>query len=88
MSRRRGRVGLEWAILLPTLLPVALFSVLPIGYGIFLAFTNARAGNNLQFEFTGLENFKRLVSDAPFLGSLQVGLIWALGVTGVTLISP
>jgi multiple sugar transport system permease protein len=86
VSRRRGRVGLEWAILLPTLLPVALFSVLPIGYGIFLAFTNARAGNNLQFEFTGLENFKRLVSDAPFLGSLQVGLIWALGVTGVTLI--
>jgi multiple sugar transport system permease protein len=59
---------------------------LPIGYGIFLAFTNARAGNNLQFEVTGVENFARLLTDQPFLESLQVGLIWATGVTVIGLL--
>lgn len=73
------------ALLLPTLLPVLGFSVLPIGYGIFLAFTNAQAGNNLQFEVTGFENLARLASDTPFLESIQVGVIWAVMVTFIGL---
>ena len=86
MTRRAGTVGMQSALLIPTLVPVVVFSILPIGYGIFLAFTNARAGNNLQFEVTGLENFARLLTDEPFLGSLQVGLIWATGVTLIGLL--
>ena len=86
MSSRSQNLRLQSALLLPTLIPVAVFSVLPIGYGIFLAFTNARAGNNLQFEITGIENFQRLLGDTPFLESIQVGLFWAIGVTGIGLI--
>jgi multiple sugar transport system permease protein len=86
MTRRAGVVGMQSALLIPTLVPVVIFSVLPIGYGIFLAFTNARAGNNLQFEVTGVENFARLLTDQPFLESLQVGLIWATGVTVIGLL--
>jgi multiple sugar transport system permease protein len=77
---------MQSALLIPTLVPVVIFSILPIGYGIFLAFTNARAGNNLQFEVTGVENFARLLTDQPFLESLQVGLIWATGVTVIGLL--
>jgi multiple sugar transport system permease protein len=86
MTRRAGVVGMQSALLIPTLVPVVIFSILPIGYGIFLAFTNARAGNNLQFEVTGVENFARLLTDQPFLESLQVGLIWATGVTVIGLL--
>jgi multiple sugar transport system permease protein len=86
MTRRAGVVGMQTALLIPTLVPVVIFSILPIGYGIFLAFTNARAGNNLQFEVTGVENFARLLTDQPFLESLQVGLIWATGVTVIGLL--
>lgn len=86
MSSRSQNLRLQSALLLPTLIPVVVFSVLPIGYGIFLAFTNARAGNNLQFEITGIENFQRLLGDTPFLESIQVGLLWAIGVTGIGLI--
>jgi multiple sugar transport system permease protein len=53
---------------------------------LILAFTNAQAGNNLQFEFTGFENFIRLVSDTPFLESLRIGIVWALAVTVIGLI--
>lgn len=86
MSRRAGGLGMQGALLIPTFIPIVIFSILPIGYGIFLAFTNARAGNNLQFEVTGTENFSRLLVDEPFLGSLQVGLIWATGVTVIGLL--
>jgi multiple sugar transport system permease protein len=86
MTRRAGVAGMQSALLIPTLVPVVIFSILPIGYGIFLAFTNARAGNNLQFEVTGVENFARLLTDQPFLESLQVGLIWATGVTVIGLL--
>lgn len=86
MSSRSQNLRLQSALLLPTLIPVVVFSILPIGYGIFLAFTNARAGNNLQFEITGIENFQRLLGDTPFLESIQVGLLWAIGVTGIGLI--
>jgi multiple sugar transport system permease protein len=86
MTRRAGVVGMQSALLVPTLVPVVIFSILPIGYGIFLAFTNARAGNNLQFEVSGVENFARLLTDQPFLESLQVGLIWATGVTVIGLL--
>ena len=74
------------ALLLPTILPVAAFSGLAIGYGIFLAFTNARAGNNLQFEVTGAENFTRLLGDTAFLESIQVGIAWAVLVTFIGLV--
>ncbi len=86
MTRRSGGMGTQSVLLVPTLVPVVIFSILPIGYGIFLAFTNARAGNNLQFEVTGFENFARLLADGPFLESIQVGLIWATGVTVIGLL--
>ena len=70
MNKSKSRNMAQTMLLLPAVLPVIFFSVAPIGYGLFLAFTNARAGNNLQFEFTGLENFQRLMSDTPFLESL------------------
>jgi multiple sugar transport system permease protein len=73
-------------LLLPAILPVIFFSIAPIGYGLFLAFTNAQAGNNLQFEFTWFENFSRLVSDTPFLESLRIGIVWALAVTVIGLV--
>jgi multiple sugar transport system permease protein len=81
MKNNRGTLNTQALLLLPTILPVLVLSIAPIGYGLFLAFTNARAGNNLQFEVTGLENFMRLASDRAFLESLGVGLIWATAVT-------
>lgn len=81
MNNSKTRNRTQTLLLIPAMLPVIFFSIAPIGYGLFLAFTNAQAGNNLQFEFTGLENFQRLVSDTPFLESLRIGIFWALAVT-------
>jgi|AntAceMinimDraft_12_1070368.scaffolds.fasta_scaffold04212_8 multiple sugar transport system permease protein len=86
MNNSKTRNMTQTLLLLPAILPVIFFSIAPIGYGLFLAFTNAQAGNNLQFEFTGFENFSRLVSDTPFLESLRIGIVWALAVTVIGLV--
>jgi multiple sugar transport system permease protein len=61
--------------------PVLLFSVGPLLYGIGLAFTDAESGKNHVTGFVGLENFGDLLADDTFWASMRVGLIWAVTVT-------
>ncbi|MET9340669.1 MULTISPECIES: carbohydrate ABC transporter permease [unclassified Nonomuraea] len=78
----RSRQGRETLLLmLPALVPVLLFSLGPLLYGISLAFTDARAGRNRDIEFTGLENLGQLLTDEKFWSSFRIGMIWAVSVT-------
>jgi multiple sugar transport system permease protein len=81
-GRGRGRgTGYAYLLLLPTLAPVVLFSVLPLLDGIYLGFTDARAGLHQTTHFTGLANYAKLLDDHLFWSSFRIGLIWAFGVT-------
>ncbi|MEU6414032.1 sugar ABC transporter permease [Microbispora sp. NPDC046933] len=81
-GRRRGpRSGGGLALLLPALVPVLVFSVGPLVYGILLAFTDARSGRNTETSFVGLENFAELLSDGDFWESFRIGMVWGLSVT-------
>src|ERR687892_2857484 len=77
-SRRRGDA---WPLVLPALLPVALFSVYPLVQGLYLGFTDARAGRGVVTSFTGLDNVTRLLSDELFWSSFRIGIVWAVSVT-------
>ncbi len=79
--RRRKRDGDAWLLLLPALIPVAIFSVYPLIQGIYLGFTDSRAGLNQVTHFTGLENFSDLLNNELFWNSFKIGLIWAFSVT-------
>ncbi|GAA4224913.1 multiple sugar transport system permease protein [Streptosporangium album] len=80
--RGGGRQGREALLLmLPALVPVLVFSVGPLLYGIFLAFTDARSGRNSVTSFVGLSNFGDLLSDGDFWASFRIGMIWAVSVT-------
>ena len=81
LSRRRSRM--MWLLLLPSLVPVVIFSVYPLLNGIWLGFTDARAGFDVRFSFNGFANYTRLLQDDLFWGSFRIGLIWAFGVTGI-----
>ena len=72
-----------WLLLLPSLIPVLIFSVYPLLNGIWLGFTDAQAGYDVTFSFNGLDNYARLVQDALFWSSFRIGLIWAFGVTSI-----
>lgn len=78
-ARRRQRTGTT--LLVPALIPVAVFSVAPLLYGIYLGFTDARAGRTTRQAFTGFENYAQLLEDDAFWQSFRIGLIWATSVT-------
>ncbi|MEU4575059.1 carbohydrate ABC transporter permease [Nonomuraea sp. ATR24] len=81
-GRQRPRQTREmWVLMLPALVPVVLFSVGPLLYGIGLAFTDAEAGRNHETSFVGLENFADLLGDGDFWSSMRIGLIWSVTVT-------
>lgn len=80
--RRSGAFGTSaiW-FLLPALLPALALSVYPLLRGIYLGFTDARAGFNLETSFTGLDNYQQMLSDDLFWSSFKIGLVWTLSVT-------
>ena len=85
-TRRQGRrpsklSGDAWPLLLPALIPVALFSVYPLLQGIYLGFTDSRAGLNQVTHFTGVENYQNLLDNDLFWSSFRIGMIWAVSVT-------
>ncbi|MEO3745411.1 sugar ABC transporter permease [Plantactinospora sp. B5E13] len=80
---RRGRSDRTtvYLLLLPSLLPVLVLSVFPLLRGIYLGFTDARAGRNVEIGFTGLANYRELLHDSLFWSSFRIGLLWAFSVT-------
>lgn len=78
-SQRQGRSAL--LLLVPALLPVLVLSVYPLLRGIWLGFTDARAGFNIETHFTGLENYQQMLSDDLFWSSFRIGLTWTISVT-------
>lgn len=79
-SRQRREL---WLLMLPAMVPVLLFSVGPLLYGIGLAFTDARNTRVHQTSFVGLENFTRMLADEQFWSSFQIGAIWSVSVTAL-----
>jgi multiple sugar transport system permease protein len=70
-------------LLVPVLIPVVVLSVLPLARGIYLGFTDSRAGLGVDTHFIGLDNFRRLIHDDLFVNSFKIGLIWAVSVTAI-----
>jgi multiple sugar transport system permease protein len=51
--------------------------------GIYLGFTDARAGLDVPTHFIGLDNFRTLIHDDLFVNSFKIGAIWAISVTAI-----
>ncbi len=69
----------QFKLLLPALIPVIFFSVLPLLRGITLGFTSYEFGGELSFN--GLQNYLNMLTDSNFWQSFRVGFIWTLVVT-------
>jgi multiple sugar transport system permease protein len=88
-GRRRSRagVGLSRAealtLLIPAMVPILVLSVAPLVRGIYLGFTDSRAGFGVKTHFIDIQNFKALWHDTLFVNSFKIGLIWAGSVTAI-----
>ncbi|MBL1069019.1 carbohydrate ABC transporter permease [Streptomyces sp. 7-21] len=82
--RRKQALGLDrgaWFLLLPALIPILVLSVVPLLYGMSLAFTDSQVGRTEPTQFIGLLNLADLRHDDLFWDSFRVGLVWAVSVT-------
>lgn len=75
------------ALVVPALLPILIFSVVPLVSGVALGFTNATLRRDAEIDFIGLGNFFELAGDQRFWGSFGIGLVWAGSVALLTLVS-
>ena len=78
----RDRRG-TWLLVLPALIPVLALSVIPLVRGVYLGFTDERAGIGIPTHFVGFSNFASLWHNSYFLDSFRIGLIWAVSVTAL-----
>ena len=92
---RNGRIGPRAraerreaiALVVPALLPIIIFSVIPLVSGVALGFTDATLRRNAEINVIGLGNFIELAGDHRFWGSFGIGLIWSGAVALLTLVS-
>jgi multiple sugar transport system permease protein len=63
------------ALVAPALLPIIVFSVIPLLSGVALGFTNATLARNAEIDFIGFGNFVELLDDRRFWESFGIGLL-------------
>ena len=77
---------LVWLALSPSAVMFTIFLLIPVGYAVYLGFTNIQlvGPDSQHFSFTGLQNLHRLAGDANFWHSAQLTIIFlvASGIVG------
>ncbi|MDP3682623.1 MAG: sugar ABC transporter permease [Ignavibacteria bacterium] len=68
-------------LLLPVILLVTVFSLIPLLRGIYLGFTDYRLGDPISFN--GIQNYIQLFNDEYFWSSFKIGMVWTVVVTAL-----
>ncbi|MEN2422002.1 sugar ABC transporter permease [Streptomyces rimosus] len=76
--RRRARALLRWSPLAPATILLLLFLAGPIGYCVYIAFTDMQLTGQESTSFVGLANFRRAFGDPAFLNAVVLTLVFTL----------
>lgn len=76
-EKLNGRRLTHAIFVIPSLLLYTFFSILPILLGIYYSFTNWN-GIARNYKFIGLDNYKRMFTDARFLRAVRFNLKYAI----------
>lgn len=83
MKKNTLRKSEPYLWILPSVILMAVFIIIPIGYVFYMAFSEvSRAG--LVKGFAGVENFAKVLSSSKFSGVLQNTLVWTVLVVGLS----
>lgn len=78
--RSKGGQSVTWHLLLPSLVPIIVLSVIPLASAIYLGFTDYALGTQ-KAHFNGLQNYIYMLSDYQFWDSFRIGAVWTITVT-------
>ena len=74
---RRREIGVAYLLLAPTVLLMAGVLAYPIGWEIWVSFTDLSPLNDDPTRFVGLENYRRLAADPQFWRAATVTVLYA-----------
>ncbi|MFH8408659.1 carbohydrate ABC transporter permease [Streptomyces sp. NPDC018019] len=77
-ARSRRRALLRWSPLAPATVLLLLFLAGPIGYCVYIAFTDMQLTGQETTSFVGLENFRYAFGDPAFLNAVVLTLVFTL----------
>lgn len=84
--RDRREVLLGYLLILPTIVLIGAVIIYPLGYNIYLSFTEVPLNPNKSPEWIGLENYISLLSGGRFLGAVGTTIIYTVGSTIISTI--
>ncbi|MBA0051645.1 sugar ABC transporter permease [Streptomyces sp. AJS327] len=76
--RRRAPRALRWLPLAPTTVLLLLFLAGPIGYCVYIAFTDTQLTGQASASFVGWENFRKAFADDNFRNAVLLTLVFTL----------
>ncbi|MFI9229568.1 carbohydrate ABC transporter permease [Streptomyces rimosus] len=76
--RHRARALLRWSPLAPATVLLLLFLAGPIGYCVYIAFTDMQLTGQESTSFVGPANFRRAFGDPAFLNAVILTLVFTL----------
>ncbi|MEF2279386.1 sugar ABC transporter permease [Deinococcus sp. YIM 134068] len=86
-ARRRRPGGRDelafWTFVGPLVLGLVAFILVPMGWGLLLSFSEARASIDLG-RWVGWENYRTLLADPGYLGALKTAVIFAVFIVPTT----
>jgi multiple sugar transport system permease protein len=85
-TRRTHRPATPWLFLAPGLLVVAAFSLYPFISTVYKSFTSARTLT--PGEWTGVDNYRDMLSDEQFWTGMRNSVIYVVGVVPFTVMLP
>src|SRR5215216_7491156 len=74
----RRQTRLAWMLLAPSLLVVVLVAIVPLLQTIYQSLTDARLASARPVQFIGLRNYTDLLTDAQFLNSIKVTVLFTI----------
>ena len=74
----RYQPSIGFLLAAPALAGLVVFVAIPFALALILAFTNLRLGSPLPLEFVGVEQFRRIFTDAAFVRALWNNTLFAL----------
>lgn len=78
MGYKDKRLG--YLMVTPSLLIIAVISIYPVVYGIWMSFTDYNMMNPSASQFVGIDNFTKLFQDKMFFSSLAYTVIYTVSV--------
>jgi arabinogalactan oligomer/maltooligosaccharide transport system permease protein len=96
IKRSWSKYWYAWAMVAPVILVIGVLVLYPLGYGLYLSFTNANEANvakdigsfhvGATYEFVGLDNYWKIISgqDGDFYPRLEWTVVWTVSCVAVT----